>query len=266
VAPGTSPLKAKPLRLPGQSIQDELDELAWDTVAGYLLVAAMASFLAFMEWMAVLNNWPRQPWVFTGLAAVAISVAVPRIFIAVRRAQHLKLGRDGERVVGQFLDELRAKGAQVFHDVPADGFNLDHVIISARGIFAVETKTFSKPRVGKPTISFDEAGGIRVAGRTPDRDAIAQAQSAASWLRMLLRESTGKEFSVRSVVLFPGWFVEPMSRDWKRDQNKPWVLEPKGLPAFIEHEPGTIGPSDVTLAAYHLSRYVRAEQERLSRS
>jgi len=266
VASRTSPLKEKPLRLPGESVQDELDKLASDTVTGYFLVAALPAFLAFMEWMAVLNNWPRQPWIFTGLAAVAICFAVPKIGIAIRRARRLKLGRDGERAVGQFLESLRVKGAQVFHDVPADSFNLDHVIISPRGIFVIETKTFSKPRVGKPTISFDEAGGIRVAGRTPDRDAIAQAQSAASWLRTLLLKSTGKEFFVRSSVLFPGWFVEPMSREWKSDRTKPWVLEPKALPAFIEHEPETIEPSEVKLAAYHLSRYVRAEQERLSRA
>jgi hypothetical protein len=40
-----------------------------------------------------------------------------------------------------------------------------------------------------------------------------------------------------------------------------WVLEPKALPAFIEQERAQSAPADVSLAAYHLSRYVRTEIE-----
>jgi hypothetical protein len=43
-----------------------------------------------------------------------------------------------------------------------------------------------------------------------------------------------------------------------------WVLEPKMLPGFIEQEPLTVAPSDVAMAAYHVSRHVRAEAEKAS--
>ena len=43
-----------------------------------------------------------------------------------------------------FLQRLRADGAQIFHDVPADGFNLDHVVVADKGIFVIETKTWSR--------------------------------------------------------------------------------------------------------------------------
>ena len=45
-----------------------------------------------------------------------------------------------------------------------------------------------------------------------------------------------------------------------------WVLEPKALPAFIENAPVMIAPSDVALAAFHLSRYVRSEAEKAAQS
>lgn len=57
--------------------------------------------------------------------------------------------------------------------------------------------------------------------------------------------------------MFPGWWVQPMSARWRRYPGTPWVLEPKALPAFIENEPETIGETDVAMAAFHLSRYVR---------
>jgi hypothetical protein len=81
-----------------------------------------------------------------------------------------------------------------------------------------------------------------------------QAAGAARWLEDLLESSTGKKFPVRPVVVFPGWFVEQ-----RTPRGPVWVLEPKALPAFIEREPVTVMPSDVALASFHLSRYLRNE-------
>ena len=66
--------------------------------------------------------------------------------------------------------------------------------------------------------------------------------------------------AVRGVVVFPGGFVEPMSESWKSSSDRPWVLEPKALPEFIENARERISEGDVALAAFHLSRYVRSEQ------
>ena len=59
--------------------------------------------------------------------------------------ESIKLGRDGERVVAEHLQQLVGAGWRVFHDIQGDGFNIDHVVIGAGGISAVETKTRSKP-------------------------------------------------------------------------------------------------------------------------
>jgi hypothetical protein len=61
-------------------------------------------------------------------------------------------------------------------------------------------------------------------------------------------------------IFFPLWLIERMSDTWKRNSDLPWVLEPKALPSFIEHEPAMLSPSDVALASYHLSRYIRTAQ------
>jgi len=82
-------------------------------------------------------------------------------------------------------------------------------------------------------------------------------RAASDWLRRTLEESTGKRLPVRGVVVFPGWFVEPMSAEAKNDI---WVLEPKSLPAFIEQEPRRLSDSDVALAAFHFGRYVRVAE------
>ena len=76
-------------------------------------------------------------------------------------------------------------------------------------------------------------------------------------MEAFLRKTTGKRFAARGIVAFPGWYVQ---------QNDPpgpvWVIEPKALPALLDHEAPTVPTADVALAAWHLSRYVHADLAR----
>lgn len=253
--PSQSPLKAKPLRNPGDSVDEEIRRWTDDRAMEPLWFAGGFFLIAGMEWFGYLTHSPRRPLLFTVVALIAIAFAAWRVVVIRDKVRQLKLGRDGERCVGQFLERLREGGGQVFHDIPSEGFNLDHVVISPQGLYVVETKTVSKPSP-KATITV-EGDLLRVAGRIPDRNPIEQVTAGARWLERLLENSTGKRFAVRGVVVYPGWFVEQRS-----SRGPVWVLEPKMLPGFIEQEAATIGPADVALATYHLSRYVRAEIEK----
>ena len=251
--PLRSPLKDRPLRNPGQSLDQALDDLVNDRLLGLLLLPGWLWLIAGLEWGQQHFHVAPTPGVFVAAAALSTVVCGALIVRVRRRARALKQGRDGERVVGQFLERLRADGTQVFHDVPGEGFNLDHVIVSPAGIFVIETKTLSKPSP-KATVQFD-GNRILVAGRPLDRDPVAQSNAQIGWLGQLLKETTGKTFAVRGVVVFPGWYVERVGAG---RQSPLWVLEPKALPAFIEHEPVQLQASDVALAAFHLSRYIRS--------
>jgi hypothetical protein len=252
---GQSPLKGKPLRLAGESLDIEIDKWVTDKALGAFFVAASLCAIAYFEWYGFLTHSPRRPILFTLVAAVAVVFAAWRFWTVRARVRRLKLGRDGERVVGQFLERLREGGGQVFHDIPGEGFNLDHVVISTHGIYAIETKTLSKPwPKAKVVVDGDS---LTVAGHAPDRNPIEQVTSAARWLEKTLQGSTGKRFFVRGVVVFPGWFVEQ-----RGPSAEVWVLEPKALPAYINSAPAMISAADVALAAFHLSRYVRSEAEK----
>lgn len=132
-------------------------------------------------------------------------------------------------------------------------FNIDHVLVGEKGIFAIETKTFSKPAKGTSSIRFSE-GELWVNGAVIERNPIKQACAEASWLAQLLCESTGRPINVHPVVLFPGWWVEPLPAEQRKQL---WVLEPKALPKFIENAKTQLSLEDAKLCAYHLSRYIR---------
>lgn len=253
-----SPIKDKPLRLPGQSLEEERAALISDKVGSRLAWAGGMLFLAGWEWFRYWQPRPVNPWVITA-AAIGVCIYVAfRIYQLQPRLRALRQGIEGEKAVGQFLERLREQGYQVFHDLVGEGFNVDHVLIGPAGVFSIETKTWSKPQRGDARIVYD-GNTLTVAGREPDRDPLVQARAQAHWLRGLLSDSTGRRMEVQPVVVFPGWFVEAAPGS----QRAVWVMEPKGLPAFLKNEPQRLAAEDVKLAAYHLARHVRSvERER----
>src|SRR5690349_19551680 len=107
----TSPLKDAPLRNPGQSLDAKIDDLRLDMVQPFL-VATMLVALSAMEWLRWYRNDPPHPILFSFLAIGGIAYAVIRIRQYLVRLRSLKLGRDGEKAVGQYLERLREGGAR----------------------------------------------------------------------------------------------------------------------------------------------------------
>jgi hypothetical protein len=195
----SSPLKGRPLRNPGQSLDEQIQDTVYDYLVWPALFATFLVVWAAMEWFRYIRPHAPNPILYTAVALAGAIFAGYRFIKALPRLGALRLGRDGEKVVGQFLETLREQGYRIFHDVVGDGFNVDHILIGPAGIFTVETKTHSKPS-GNPQIVFD-GETIRIDGFEPDRDPVVQARAQASWLRELLNESTGRRFDVRSVIV-----------------------------------------------------------------
>ena len=249
-----SPLKDKPLRTPGQSLDEKLDDVLYDNALAPMMLAGVLIILACLEWVKSIYSLPPAPKLYTVLAAGGLLYTGVRIYLIWPRLQALKQGRNGERAVGQFLERLRTRDYIVFHDVVGKDFNIDHVLIGPAGVFTIETKTYSKKSGPDEKVRFDGVV-LTVDELKLDRDPVVQGKSQANWLRHLLEESTGRKLLTKPVVLFPGWFVE-QSPGSTRDI---WVLEPKALPAFLENEPACLSPEDVKLASFHLSRYIRTQ-------
>ena len=253
-----SPLKEKPLRQAGQSLLEERAQIWDDKVESWMLLAVFMVALAAWEWFSFLSPRKPTPWLVTSVAALAVAFAAWRMMRWRPRLKAIRLGIDGERVVGQYLDRMRDKGYRVFHDVVAEGFNIDHVLVGPAGVFTIETKTRSKPIRGDARVVYDGTT-LTVAGFEPDRDPIAQAKGQARWLSALITDTTERRVAVRPVVAFPGWYVDAAAGS----HHQVWVLEPKALPAFIEQERATLIKEDIALIAKSISMHVRAlERER----
>jgi hypothetical protein len=246
------PLKDKPRHYPGQSLDKELEDIRFER-AEYWVAFLIFVVLAIYEWRHWYQGIPPQPIPAAVVAFTIGAYAYYKDRQLQKRARFIRQGSEGEKIVGQLLDELKQKGYTVFHDIVVKGeqrFNIDHVVISTHGIFAIETKTFSKPAEENARAHFDGEKVI-LTGRKPDSDSVKQSIANADWLRDELKKSTGKSFRINPVVVYPGWWVDDYIG------KEVWVLNPKkGLALYIDRQPESISQSDTHLAAYHLSRMV----------
>ncbi|MCK5538818.1 MAG: NERD domain-containing protein [Bacteroidales bacterium] len=248
-----SPLKSKPLRHAGQSLDEEIEKRLSEKITLYIYATVMFSSLIIMEWYRWYMQSPPSPVWTTILALPFVLYGIYQLIKEIKQIKLLKQGRDGEKAVGQYLENFREAGIKVHHDIVGDGFNIDHILISTKGIYLIETKTYSKPLKGKTEIEFDGLDFYYNGVKYNDNIQV-QVAAGSTWLKNLIEELTVKKVDVKPVVVFPGWFVE-MTR--KHDSNI-WALNPRNLQKFINKQNEIISKEDVQLISNHIARYIRA--------
>ena len=207
--------------LPGQQLLTRISDHS-EKIDTAITIMYMAFPVMFMVWLATEFDWQRVKFrlgeaMFVGGAMLMFSWGLFEYIRHYRAREKVRDGLIAEQVTGMQLNRLMSEGCLVMHDLPAEGFNIDHVVIAPRGVYAVETKSFRKPkrieRGDNYRLSFDGT-----ALRFPDfieRDASAQAERQAQWLARVLRESLGFDVPVTPALALPGWHIEPNETVWR---------------------------------------------------
>ncbi len=208
-----SPLNIQLLRSPGQSLKDKISELTLDIIVNLLFIPIIALIL-YATYLTYQVYAPGKiSWVMTyGFPVTVVGCIVLTIIKTLKMFNYrnrLRLGYDCELAVGQDLTGLISKGFKIYHDFPAEGFNIDHIAIGPTGVFAIETKGRSKQvkiEKGSWELTFD--------GKTlkfPDwteTKPITQAMDQARWLNLWLSSATGEPQKVTPVLAIPGWYIK----------------------------------------------------------
>jgi len=248
-----SPLKTAPFRQAGQSLGEELEKLFFQKSMGWYVVVMFSVLLAALEWWRWWWKRPPQPILVTIVAVVTCGVAGWRIYVLISQSHNMVLGLQGEKVVGQCLEELRSQGYQIFHDIPGDGFNVDHVLVGAGGVFVIETKTRMKPTGRQSEVLYD-GKTLTVDGFRPDRDPIVQVLAASREVKRIIKEGTGNEVYVRPVVVFPGWFTR------QPKGSEVWVLNETTFPKWVAGAKSIFDDVTVHQIASAIGMHVRNAQ------
>lgn len=78
-----------------------------DRLEAPALIVVLLVVIAALEWWRSLSELPYAPKLYTGMAFVALSFAVWRFFRLRPQLKDLRQAAEGEKAVGQFLEELR---------------------------------------------------------------------------------------------------------------------------------------------------------------
>lgn len=209
-----SPLTGNLLRGPGESLRLEIERLSeklddalfrlFTTFVPPVLVLLLLTYLQG-------NKVPIWQLISTYLFfLILVAWATQSLYRLIKQRANLYLGLDAELAVGQELNHLMLQGCRVYHDFPAENFNIDHVVVGPGGVYAVETKGRAKPDKGRGTVDATVVYDGQVL-RFPDwheKDPLDQASRQAEWLQKWLISATAEQVSVRPVLALPGWFIE----------------------------------------------------------
>lgn len=230
-----SPLVDKLAYLPGEQLRRRMEVLA-DSIEQRLVVLLLIGpsvllvlLLSRVNWSALQLSWLDWLVIVTGLVLTLWNVH--RLIPIWRERRQCKQGMLAEVAAAQQLDRLQAQDCLVLHDVPADGFNIDHVVIGPSAVFMVETKSRLKKGDGKASANIIYDGQALKFPGWPETKPLEQARAQARWLADYLRGEIGDPTPVIPVVCLPGWFV---TRGKDAHRSDVQVINPKMTSLFIE--------------------------------
>jgi hypothetical protein len=213
-----SPLTSKLLRGPGYSLVKEIDDINFDLHASIFSIWLFPLIIYSAHLSA--SYFGHQPETFFRIifdAVVAVfaeTYFIRQLIRQIDERSKLREGYEAESTVGSELNQLMLDGMHVFHDLQAEGFNIDHLIISSKGVFSVETKSRAKyASSGKgqnAKMTFDGESLIFPSHR--ETAPIEQARRNAKWVQEWVSKAVGEQIKVRPAVILPGWFVTLTSR------------------------------------------------------
>lgn len=236
-----SPLTEKLHYGPGEQLRRNLEKVD-EAISEALTLTILVGPLVLCSWALQQIDWAKarfgiNGWILAIFFVAVLAWTVRKLVQQFAKRRRLRAGLAAELMTAQLLMPLASKGCQVLHDIPADGFNLDHVVIGTHAVYMVETKSRMKPGTGQRSarVSYD---GKRL--HFPDHatsQPLDQARHEARWLAKYLHEAVGESVRVFPVVALPGWYVDQQRGAHEADVI---VLNPKMHFGFTDSRHGAL--------------------------
>lgn len=199
-------------RVAAQTLSEQVNEKIVDVI-GLVSLSALTVTMPFaIKGIAEMFASGKFNYFLIIMIILGLAYVARKLWVESNNLIKLKLGRDAELAVASELIELQSHGYQIFHDIQADGFNIDHLVVGLNGIFAIETKGRHKRIKDDTNYKVKFENNHLAFPSWFESKPLEQAQNQANWVNKWLYESTGFNTLVLPVLCFPGWFVELKQR------------------------------------------------------
>lgn len=235
------------LRLRALDVQHEVLAAAFFVFLAPMLAGSLAYWM--QESLPRFPPTPGQGGIFLITGGVTIYF-LARLWKWMNEVRKVNLGLDGEIFVGAALNRLSEAGCRVFHDVTLSHGNVDHVVVSQSGVFAVETKMIGKESelTGQSTVVVDyEQNRLQF----PHRKTHIPIEQSVRQAEMLARELTsavGEPVYVEPIIALPGWKVE------RKGKSSVMVINPVNANCFFVNSRKANTPQMIQRIAHQLEQ------------
>lgn len=199
-------------RVAAQTLNEQVNDKVLDVIGLVFLSALIVTMPFALKGIAEMFASGKLNYFLIIMIALGLTYVARKLWVKSNDLIKLKLGRDAELAVASELIELQSHGYQVFHDIQADGFNIDHLVVGPNGIFAIETKGRHKRIKDDTNYKVKFENNHLAFPSWFESKPLEQAQNQANWVNKWLQEATGFNTQVLPVLCFPGWFVELKQR------------------------------------------------------
>ena len=212
-----SPLSAGLLRSPGYSLSQQIIDKQLDLAFGLTLstLSLVIPYLLYVQGIAYDSSGIGVTGAVV-LGLIFLAAATGFTLVALSRLQRLRTGLEAETAIGQALETIIPNGYRVFHDIDADGFNIDHIAVGPGGVYVIETKGRRKPLIavgGRQTKGFKvifEKNALQFPGWR-ETAPLEQIRRNTKWVSNWLGQATGEPVFTTGVLALPGWYIERKS-------------------------------------------------------
>ena len=253
-----SPLTRELLRPPGHSLRNRIT--AFDKQIEELILAAVLvpiTMYAVHVSQSYFGGVSENGWrIGTSLLFVAVAEVLigKRLLPLLNERRNSALGLDGELATAEELNQLMLDGCRVFHDVPIRYGNVDHVVVSHSGLYAVNTKMLGKPPKdnGNADVVVDhEKNVIRFSGWQYPIP-IDKLTTEARCLSDYLTSAVGKEIKAEPMIALPGWYVKE-----RIGRGPVYVFNPRNPQRFFVQSRQVLSEEVVQQVAHQLEQLCR---------
>ena len=240
---------------PGKYVLERLRSFEAKALTAYSVFSALLFTVVFLSLALIFDFSVLALWKIA-LALAVVGTLVLVVFWVCRvvpEMSNLKLGQAGEYITEQHLaDAIRRDDWHVFHGFRPDNYgDIDHIVISPKGVFAIEVKALRGEKVRQ-----NDKDELFLDGKPLHKwSPIKQAKDNATALHRWIEKEVNLNVSVTPIVCFP-------DKNVKFDQFGTVVMKPEALTAFLNSREdwSHITKEEVQMIAYAIGRSVRGQE------
>lgn len=235
----------------GESLQKKIDA---DYERYFSIWALFIAFfiLTLYVWLFYFGVWD-----ITFCLAMTFSITTGIILVygihksrkLIKHIRNCYKGMEGERLVGEMLNKMNNDSTRVFHDICGDYFNVDHLIISTKGIFTIETKHYDRKKGYK---FLFQNGKLMFNGRQCST-LLNQMDGEANFIHEKLNVLCGRDYPIQKVAIIIGAYIDNPQNEF----SNYWILNENSFPKFFVNAKDCLTIDEVRSIANQITEWIK---------